>query len=168
MHADTPSSGLFLHLCARNAALPSAYFAVFLLALSSLIEAPSAPLSEALEEGIKQEIDVGEVHRIFQLGDIKAVRFINGLKAAACNGRVSWISFLRYMFSLANARPLTKESRAAVAMARTLFDIYDKERQREVDLHELANGLVVRESVASSDWSCLVLPKSSAKCVSYK
>ncbi|CAM9311953.1 unnamed protein product, partial [Hapterophycus canaliculatus] len=83
------------------------------------------------------------------LKHIKAAGFIDGLNATACNGRVSWISFLRYMFSLANARPLTRESRAAVAMAKRLFDIYDKEQHREVDLRSLASGLAtVTEAIA--------------------
>lgn len=89
-------------------------------------------------------LDVAEVHRIFKLRNIDAARFIHGLNAVARDGRVSWISFLRYMSGLANARPLTEESRAAISMAKTLFDVYDEGKRREVDLRALASGLAVR------------------------
>lgn len=96
------------------------------------------------DETLLAALDVEEVHRIFQLRNIDAARFIQDLNAVSCDGRVSWISFLRYMCSLANARPLTEESRAAVAMARKLFDVYDEGEQREVDVRALASGLSVR------------------------
>lgn len=48
------------------------------------------------------------------------------------------------MHGFANARPLTEESRSAVMMARKLFDVYDEDKQREVDLRVLASGLAVR------------------------
>ncbi|CAM9990495.1 unnamed protein product [Scytosiphon promiscuus] len=107
----------------------------------SSVKAPSAARPEAIKEEGEHKIDVEEVHRIFRLGDIKATRFVEGLNATANNGRVSWISFLRYMFNLADARPLTQKSRAAIAMARRLFDAYDTENQQEVDLGALASGL---------------------------
>lgn len=51
------------------------------------------------------------------------------------------------MYGFANARPLTEESCSAVMMARKLFDVYDEDKQREVDLRALASGLAVRIAV---------------------
>lgn len=139
-----------------------------LLARCSRVESSSAPLHEAVEEEGEQQIDVEEIHRIFKLGDIDAAVFIDGLNATAYDGRVSWIPFLRFMFSLANAKPLTTESRAAVTMAKRLFTMHDKEHRGEVDLRALASGLVVRKTwVVSSDCLCHVSPQLLEMCLSY-
>lgn len=112
--------------------------------LSPLVLVEESPDFASSDEAMLAALDVEEVHRIFKLRSIDAARFIHDLNAVACDGRVSWISFLRYMCGLANARPLTEESRAAVAMAKKLFDVYDEGKQREVDLRALASGLAVR------------------------
>eukprot|EP00752_Nemacystus_decipiens_P007742 g6921.t1 len=95
------------------------------------------------DETMLAALDVEEVHRIFKLRDIDAARFINDLNAIACDGIVSWTSFLRYMCGLANTRPLTEESRAAIAMAKKLFNIYDEGKQKEIELRALVSGLAV-------------------------
>lgn len=137
---------------------PCARIATFVVRTGSSIEVPSplVPVEESPSpiassgDTVPTVLDVGEVHRIFKLRDINAARFIHGLSAAACHGRVSWISFLRYMYGFANVRPLTEESCAAVTMARKLFDMYDEEKQREVDLRALASGLAVRTDIIFS------------------
>ncbi len=121
-------------------------------------ESPGSHLSS--DEPPAAALDVEEVHRIFKLRDIDTAGFIRGLNGVACDGRVTWISFLRYMSALANARPLTEESRAAVMMAKKLFAVFDEEKQREVDLRALACGLAVSRypPVVSNFWSGLVRP----------
>lgn len=132
--------------------------ATFVVRVSSCIEVPSSPVlvegSPAASAGdaLPTALDVGEVHRIFKLRDINAAGFIHGLSTAACHGRVSWISFLRYMYGFANAKPLTEESCSAVMMARKIFDVYDEDKQREVDLRTLASGLAVREGIVFFLW----------------
>eukprot|EP00903_Cladosiphon_okamuranus_P015661 g14463.t1 len=111
--------------------------------LSPLVLVEESPDLPSVDETMLAALDVEEVHRIFKLRNIDAARFIHGLNAVAYDGRVSWISFLRYMCGLAKARPLTEESRAAVAMAKKLFDVYDEGKEREVDLRALACGLTV-------------------------
>lgn len=112
--------------------------------LSPLVLVEESADPSTSDETLLAALDVEEVRRIFKLRNLDAARFIHGLNAVACDGKVSWISFLRYMCGLANARPLTEESRAAVTMAKKLFDVYDEGKQREVDLRALASGLAVR------------------------
>lgn len=112
--------------------------------LSPLVLLEESPDLGSSDGTLLAALDMEEVHRIFKLRNIDAARLIHGLTTVACDGRVSWISFLRYMCGLANARPLTEASRAAVAMAKKLFDVYDEGKQREVDLRALASGLAVR------------------------
>lgn len=119
--------------------------------LSPLVLVEESPGLGSSDQTMLAALDVEEVHRIFKLRNIDAARFIDGLNAVANDGRVSWISFLRYMCGLASARPLTEESRAAVAMAKKLFDVYDEGNQREVDFRALASGLAVSK-VCCSDW----------------
>lgn len=129
--------------------------------LSPLVHIREGPGSQASsDEPPPAALDVEEVHRIFKLRDIEAAGFIRGLNGVACDGRVTWISFLRYMSALANVRPLTEESRAAVMMAKKLFAVFDEEKQREVDLRALASGLAVRRypTVVDTFWSGLVRP----------
>lgn len=117
--------------------------------LSPLVLVREGPGSQtSSDEPAPAALDVEEVHRIFKLRDMDAAGFIRGLNGVALNGRVSWISFLRYMCALTNARPLTEESRAAVVMAKKLFAIFDEEKQREVDLRALASGLAVRTCIS--------------------
>lgn len=122
----------------------------FVVRASSCIEVPAPPVrvedSPIASSGgaLPTALDVAEVHRIFKLRSINAAGFIHGLSTAACHGRVSWISFLRYMYGFANAKPLTEESCSAVTMARKIFDVYDEDKQRDVDLRALASGLAVR------------------------
>lgn len=89
-------------------------------------------------------MDVEEVHRIFKLGDIHVAGFVDGLSATADNGRVSWVAFLRYMCDLADARLLRAGRREAVSVAGKMFNLFDEEKQQEVELRVLASGLSVR------------------------
>lgn len=95
-------------------------------------------------DGSPIALDVEEVHRIFKLGDIPVAGFVDGLSATADNGRVSWVAFLRYMCDRADARSLRAGGREAVPVAGQMFDLFDEERQQEVELRVLASGLSVR------------------------
>lgn len=118
--------------------------------LSPLVLVEESPGLTSSDETLPAALDVEEVRRVFKLRNIDAARFIHGLNEVACDGRISWTSFLRYMCSLANARLLTEESRAAVTMAKKLFDVYDEGNQRDVDLRAVASGLAVRTYLAVS------------------
>lgn len=95
------------------------------------------------EERLPTSLDVEEVHHIFKLRDMHVTDVVDGLAAAASNGRVSWVPFARYMCSLAASRPPRVDSSAALTTARRIFNVFDVEQQQEVDLRELASGLSV-------------------------
>lgn len=98
-------------------------------------------------DGSPISLDVEEVHRIFKLGDMDVAGFVDGLSAAADNGRVSWVAFLRYMCDLADVRLLRAGRREAVSVAGKMFNLFDEEKQQEVELRVLASGLSVRSRV---------------------
>lgn len=70
-------------------------------------------------------------------------KVVEGLAEVASGGRVSWLPFLRFMCGLADIQPLRRDSCPAVAMARKTFNVFDQEKQQEVDLRVLASGLSV-------------------------
>ncbi|CAM9219015.1 unnamed protein product [Laminaria digitata] len=108
----------------------------------------ASPVMAAAESALQLEgdgspiaLDVEEVHRIFKLGDIPVAGIVDGLSATADNGRVSWVAFLRYMCDRADARSLRAGGREAVPVAGQMFNLFDEERQQEVELRVLASGL---------------------------
>lgn len=126
---------------------------VALAALSSAprssveVASPPRPAEESTtlsrEETPDTMLDVEEIHRVFRLRDVHVAEVVEGLTEVASGGRVSWLPFLRFMCGLADIQPLRRDSCPAVAMARKFFNVFDEEKQQEVDLCALASGLSV-------------------------
>lgn len=99
-----------------------------------------------------------EVHRIFKLGDMHVAGFVDGLSATADNGRVSSDAFLRYMCGLAGVRTMRVGTHEAVSVAGKIFNLFDEEKQQEVELRVLASGLSVRGRLSLAGFAANTLP----------
>lgn len=108
---------------------------------------PTRPAEESTtlsrEDTPDTTLDIEDIHRVFRLRDVHVSEVVEGLTAVASGERVSWLPFLRFMCTLADIQPLRRDSCPAVAMARRIFNVFDEEKQQEVDLRVLASGLSV-------------------------